>query len=224
LVNSAIRSHLTMDAAIEHVTRLAPSLIAIDGLPCSGKSTMARRLSERLGAHCIELDDFVLPQQSWPKSIKPAFPFQYIRYGEFVEAVQALSTAGVCSFRPFDWNRLEISPELRTVTWEAPVIVEGVSSLNPILGPLFDIRIFIESDRSTVLQTATQRGVGPWEREWADLFLPSVDLYMATEPRKRADVWYWAEPHNNAFERTVKHRGPRLSATQSSWPAAQLGR
>lgn len=188
LVSSGIRSRVTMDAAIEHVMRLAPSLIAIDGLPCSGKSTIAKRLTERLGGNCIELDDFVFPQQDWPKGIEPAFPFQYIRYEEFVEAVQALSTAGVCSFRPFDWNSWEISPEPRTVTREAPVIVEGVSSLNPVLSPLFDIRIFVESDRSTVLRAATQRGVGPWEREWADLFLPSVDLYMATEPQKRADV------------------------------------
>jgi len=29
---------------------------------------------------------------------------------------------------------------------------------------------------------------------------------------------------NNAFERTVGHRGPRLAAARSSWPAAQLGR
>jgi hypothetical protein len=29
---------------------------------------------------------------------------------------------------------------------------------------------------------------------------------------------------NNAFERTVEHRGPHLSAARSSWPAAQLGR
>lgn len=29
---------------------------------------------------------------------------------------------------------------------------------------------------------------------------------------------------NNAFERTVGHRGPRLSAAEPLWPAAQLGR
>ena len=29
---------------------------------------------------------------------------------------------------------------------------------------------------------------------------------------------------NNAFERTVRHRGPRLAAARSSWLAAQLGR
>ncbi len=29
---------------------------------------------------------------------------------------------------------------------------------------------------------------------------------------------------NNALERTVGHRGPRLAAARSPWPAAQLGR
>jgi hypothetical protein len=29
---------------------------------------------------------------------------------------------------------------------------------------------------------------------------------------------------NNAFERTVKHRGPRLAAARRLWSAAQLGR
>src|SRR5579859_719810 len=29
---------------------------------------------------------------------------------------------------------------------------------------------------------------------------------------------------NNALERTVRHRGPRLAAARSWWPAAQLGR
>ena len=29
---------------------------------------------------------------------------------------------------------------------------------------------------------------------------------------------------NNALERTVNHRGPRLAAALAAWPAAQLGR
>jgi uridine kinase len=181
-------NRITMQAAIEHVTQLAPSLIAIDGLPCSGKSMMAERLRMRLSANCIELDEFVLPERDWPAAIKPAFPFEYIRYAEFVEAVQALSRFGSCSFKPFDWNTDRISQESRTVTCEAPVIVEGVSSLNPVLTDIFDVRVFVESDRSTTLQAAMQRGVRRWERQWRDLFLPSVDLYVASEPQNRANL------------------------------------
>ena len=36
-------------------------------------------------------------------------------------------------------------------------------------------------------------------------------------------VWAWLMP-NNALERTGEHRGPRLTAAQRWWSAAQLGR
>ena len=32
------------------------------------------------------------------------------------------------------------------------------------------------------------------------------------------------ETSDNALERTVRHRGPRLAAARATWPAAQLGR
>ncbi len=52
---------LTIEAAIAQIERCAhPSLIAIDGLPCSGKSMMAERLGERLEMECVQLDVFVL--------------------------------------------------------------------------------------------------------------------------------------------------------------------
>jgi uridine kinase len=46
-----------------------------------------------------------------------------------------------------------------------PIVIEGVSALNPALCDLYGLRIFVESDRSTVLQAALHRGVGAWERE-----------------------------------------------------------
>jgi uridine kinase len=65
------------------VTRVAqgvqPPLIAIDGLPCSGKGTLVAKLKERVDLDCIELDDFVLPEEHWRSLNQPAFPFQFIR-------------------------------------------------------------------------------------------------------------------------------------------------
>jgi hypothetical protein len=37
-----------MEAAVKRVVQSSPSLVAIDGLPCSGKSTMAERLMARI--------------------------------------------------------------------------------------------------------------------------------------------------------------------------------
>jgi uridine kinase len=180
---------LTIEAAIAQIERcLQPSLIAIDGLPCSGKSTMAEGLAQRFEAECIHIDEFVLPERDWPSKSRPAFPFQYMRYETFLRAIEPLATVGECSFYPFDWNCLTISESVRAVTLTKPVVIEGVSSLSSTLCPHYDLRIFVESDRNSTLQTAIDRGVGAWETEWRELFLPSVDLYMLTEPQKRADL------------------------------------
>src|SRR5262245_24052668 len=135
---------ITMEKAIARLERLrAGSLLAVDGLPCSGKSTLVERLRERIRIESLQLDEFVLPEKDWPGRMKPAFPFEYIRYDEFLKSVEALASTGECSFRPFDWNSLSISDKMRTVTVKKPVVVEGVSALNPALHSCYTIGIFV---------------------------------------------------------------------------------
>jgi len=168
---------VSIDEAITRVSKeVRPPLIAIDGLSCSGKGTLVDKLKERVDLNCIELDDFVLPAEHWPSRDQPAFPFQFIRYDAFLDAVKTLAATGRCSYHPFDWNTLSVSEHRRTVRLTKPVVIEGVSSLNPALCDLYGLKIFVESDRKTSLQTALCRGVGVWEREWRELFLPSVDI------------------------------------------------
>jgi uridine kinase len=166
---------------------LEPPLIAIDGLPCAGKSTLVERIQAAHGFECLSLDDFVRPERDW-SSRTPAFPFDYIRYDEFTEAVGSLATKGRCSYAPFDWEAFSISHQMRHLTLARAVIVDGVSSLNPVLCSLYGLRVFVESDRATVLEACRQRGFGPWEAAWRELFLPSADLYMETRPQLRADL------------------------------------
>ena len=168
-------------------TRPDIRLIAIDGLPLAGKSTLAGRLATALQAECIYLDDFVRPEAEWRSRTAPSFPFDFIRYDEFLNAVKSLASDGLCSYRLYDWDTAKLRDEYRLVRLDHPVIVEGVSSLHPELTPLYDLRFWIESDAATTLQASLMRGVGAWEREWRELFLPSVDLYMGTAPKGRAE-------------------------------------
>ena len=180
---------VTVDEAINELGRCSrTAIIAIDGLPCSGKSTMTARLKERLDADVIELDEFVLPEAAWPAKHVPAFPFQYIRYASFLSAVEALANTGACSFYPFDWRTLTVSNDLRIVKLTKPVVIDGVSALNPSLCAFYEKRVFIESDRGSCLQAALARGGDAWAAAWRDLFLPSADLYMQTSPQLRADI------------------------------------
>jgi hypothetical protein len=169
------------------LTGVAPPLVAVDGLPCAGKSTLVSQLNEGVDFECIYLDEFVLPEKDWPSGIKPAFPFEYIRYGEFLDAGRTLASFGTCVYRPFDWDSFAVSGETRTISLSKLVVVDGVSSLHPSLCDLYGLRIFVEN-RATTLHAAFNRGVGSWADYWRELFLPSADVYMESQPQKRADL------------------------------------
>jgi uridine kinase len=178
---------LTMNEAVSRLAALSGrALVGVDGLPCAGKSTLVDMVLARREAEVIYLDDFVRPEADWPSHDRPAYPFDYIRYDEFIAVVQSVADGVPAQFSPFDWTTGRISEALRTIEGAGLVIVEGVSALAPALSPLYELSIFVDSDRTSVLAAASARGLGPWAREWETLFLPSADLYMVTRPQDRA--------------------------------------
>jgi uridine kinase len=162
-------------------------LIAIDGLPVSGKSTLADLMVKAFGAEVISLDDFVQSEAEWRGVASPGFPFPYMRYSEFLGNVQALILQGECSNFPYDWHTGQPCRAARRIVFNGPVVVQGVSTLHPQLAPLYDIRLWVQSDAESVLQASLAKGMGSWADEWRDLFLPSVELYLASRPMERAD-------------------------------------
>jgi len=166
---------------------LSRPLIGIDGLPCAGKTTLAYRLQEIYGFEILQVDEFLLPEAKWP-SRRPGFPFPYLRYDEFLQAVTALAETGECEYAPFDWETSQISTRKRRITTKRPVIVEGISALVPVLSRYYGLKIFVQSVRESVLDVAFSRNFGLWAQEWRKIFLPSADMYMMTQPAARADV------------------------------------
>ena len=162
-------------------------LVAIDGLPVSGKSTLAERLAAERGAACVYLDDFVRPESEWRGTAEPAFPFPYIRYDAFLETVTALARGETARYRRYDWAAGQLADDRSEIPADGLVVIEGVSALHPLLAPLYDLRFWVESDAETTLAASLARGAGDWEWEWRNVFMPSVALYLATDPRRRAD-------------------------------------
>jgi hypothetical protein len=81
-----------------------PALVAIDGLPLSGKTTLAQQIIKELGAECLGLDDLVRPEVEWSSRDKPSFPFDFVRYDEFIDAVRSLAHNRCCCFHPYNWE------------------------------------------------------------------------------------------------------------------------
>ncbi|UJW84688.1 uridine kinase family protein [Devosia sp. SL43] len=179
---------MDFDATLSLLRDRPRALVAIDGLPVSGKSTLAERLETELGAVTVYLDDFVRPEREWRGVAQPAFPFPYFRYDEFLNTVTTLARGETAGYRRYDWAAGRVADDWREVRPEGLVVIEGVSSLHPDLVPLYDLRIWVESDAATTLEASLARGVGDWERDWRELFMPSVALYLQTDPRRRADL------------------------------------
>lgn len=182
-------SFSTFEDIVQRIERFAaPVLIGIDGLPCSGKSSLAERLQIHFGIKGIYLDDFVIYAPEWTTR-EPGFPFPYMHYAEFMRTVETLASEGSAAYYPFDWSTLARAETPRSFRLDRHVIVEGVSALNPLLAPLYGLRIFVESDRESAVQAAIDRDGGDWwADEWRTLFLPSADIYMRTDPKSRADM------------------------------------
>jgi uridine kinase len=168
-------------------TRRGTRLIGIDGLPVSGKSALAGRIESALGATIVYLDDFVRPEAEWRDAALPAFPFPYIRHDEFRETVITLGEGRAALYRRYDWEKGRLAAEWTEIAPDGPIVIEGVSALHPLLTPHYDLRLWVESDEATTLEASLVRGVGDWEREWRELFMPSVALYLASQPHLRAD-------------------------------------
>ncbi len=180
---------LTFDdvATLLEALPLSAELIAIDGMPLAGKSTLAARLADHFGFGCISVDDFVRAEEDWPADIAPGYPFPFSRWEEFRMAIRALKNDGQCFYYPFDWEMRFISPEPRYVVRDKPIIVEGVGILDPALIDCYDLKFFIESDVASLLDARLARDGDIRTADWTDLYLPSDDIYLAGRPQDRAD-------------------------------------
>lgn len=177
-----------MEEVLAAAGAVSRGLIAVDGLPCAGKSTLAAHIGRTHGFDKIGIDDFLLPQSRWPSPPTPAFPFQFMRYDELLAAVHSLAATGRCSYSPFDWATLSVSPQKRSISLTRPLMIEGVSALHPDLCESYALRIFVESDRASLIESSRMRGLGLWAEAWENLFVPSADVYMKTLPQHRADL------------------------------------
>ena len=165
-------------------------IIAIDGRPGSGKTTLAIQLEKALKAQAIYLDEFFIPQEQWPIDQTPRFPFFYFRYQEFLNGIKVLAAGKSFSYFSYDWQTNAVSKEPTIINPAKIIIVEGVSALNKELAGLYYKRIWVASDNETEWKTIEERESGKNVDLWKQIYLPSVDLYCKQRPWESADIIY----------------------------------
>ena len=170
-----------MDA--ERILRLikdagTPLITAIDGRCAAGKTTLARQLSEALGAPVVHMDDFYLPfEKRTPERL--AAPGGNFDLERFMDEVYApLSRGEAFRYGVFDCSRGVIGAE-RDIPRAGVVIVEGAYSLHPALRPLYGLRIFCDVDSETQLARLKKRESHAAFENFVRKWIPMEENYLS---------------------------------------------
>lgn len=124
-------------------------VIAIDGCAASGKTTLAKKLSNMFNASVIHMDDFFLPleKRTEERLNTPGGNIDYERFKE--EVVNNLDND--FTYNAFNCSIMKVDKEV-FVKKTNLLIIEGSYSLHPYFGKYYDLSIFLDIDESLQLE------------------------------------------------------------------------
>lgn len=138
------------------ISQKSNAVIAIDGCCASGKTTLAEKIAEEIGAQIIHADDFFLPPEM-RSAERLALPGGNIHYERFAdEVINGINCGKTFEYRIFScktggYNGTE------SVDPSKPIIVEGAYCLRPEFADAYDFKIFLTVDSETQLKRILKR-------------------------------------------------------------------
>lgn len=145
--------------------------IAIDGPCASGKTSFAKKLSDKLDATLIHMDDYFLPPE-----LKVTKRMQEIggniHYERIIDELFSDLEQSVIHHRKFNCSSNQFE-QIQSVKLKPIVILEGVYSLHPKLRHHFDVKVLLTIDEETQKERLIARsGIQLYQRfvtEWIPL-------------------------------------------------------
>lgn len=152
-------------------------IVAIDGRCASGKTTLAKRLSQVTGAGVVCMDDFFLPPELRTKErlSEPGGNVHYERFEK--EVLTYLNNPRAFRYRCFDCSRMEYGAE-REVPAGNLRIVEGAYSCHPFLGEYMGLRVFFDVTPDEQLKRIEQRNGRKTLETFQNIWIPMEERYF----------------------------------------------
>lgn len=150
--------------------------IAIDGMSCSGKSTLAGIISEKYKAEIIHMDDFFLPpiMRTEARLNEPGGNFDRERFLE--EVINKLGEP--FSYGKFNCKKMKIDTEVFIGLSEI-TIIEGSYALHPDIDKKYDLKICTKVSREEQIKRLKSR-------ENPQLFDKFINIWMPMEYKYHA--------------------------------------
>ena len=157
------------------------TLVAIDGLMCAGKSTLARQVAGELpDADVVTLDDFYrfLAAEEQALGLEEGYRRYFDWERVLREVLIPLGGGSGVRYRRYDWVSKSLA-EWRDVEPREVVLVEGVYSTRPELRPYFGATVYVSTPRETRLARMAERGYP--DLTWVEHWMAVEDWYVQRE-------------------------------------------
>lgn len=152
-------------------------MIAIDGRCASGKTTLAKMLSEELSAPFVSCDDFFLPPEKRTKGRLSEPGGNMERERLFCEVLSPFLKGEAVSYRPFLCQNASYG-EAISLPKSNILIVEGAYACHPELWDCYDFHIFLtipeEEQKRRILQRNPENA-----NDFFTKWIPMEEKYLA---------------------------------------------
>jgi len=187
------RRYIALIPLLQKLAKIAPqkgqtAVIAIDGQAASGKTTLAKQLSDILGAGVIHMDDFFLPPdlRTPDRLAQAGGNVHYERFAE--QVIPHLRNNEAFTYPTFNCSKMCLDGK-QTVIASPWRIAEGSYSHHPQLGHYMDLRIFCHVSSHEQLRRIRERNGKQMAAVFAERWIPMEELYFRTYAvREHADI------------------------------------
>lgn len=164
------------------------AVVAIEGGSASGKTTLAKMLSDVYDCTVFHMDDFFLRPEQRTKERYEEAGGNVDRERFLSEVLIPLKNGEQIRYRKFDCSTMTLTDE-ETVIPKKLTVIEGAYSMHPELAEYYDLSVFLdispELQRERILRRNGEKMAARFFNEW----IPLEEKYFSlTDAKNRCDV------------------------------------